>query len=80
MDVITDAERAKIKKEAQNILEKFSAALSKVKIIKKEKKEEVGGFREEGKGIKGDADFRERMFANAPLKNEECIIAEKKKW
>ncbi len=80
MDVITDAERAKIQLEAQEILKEFSAALAKVKLKKKEEKKEAGGWREEGEGKKSDAEFREKMFANAPQKDDECIIAEKKQW
>ena len=80
MAEITDAERVKIQKEAQEILKKFSIALEKVKIDKKERKDILGGFREEGKGRKSDEDFRERMFANAPQKSDDCIVAEKKKW
>ncbi len=80
MDVITDAARVKIQKEVQELLKKFSVTLGKIKIEKKEKAEVVGGFREEGKEVSGDEDFRRRMFANAPVKDDNCIIAEKKKW
>ncbi|MEK6896524.1 MAG: hypothetical protein AABX12_03650 [Nanoarchaeota archaeon] len=38
------------------------------------------GTRKEGDGLKGDEDFRERMFANAPNKSEDCIVAEKGAW
>jgi len=49
---------------------------------KKEKQfgKENKGFRQEEKGFKGDEDFRKRMFANAPKKDENHIIAESKKW
>ncbi len=80
MNTISDNERLKIQQEAQNILKKFSAALAHVKLKKKEEKTESGGWREEGKGMKGDEDFRERMFANAPVHDADTIIAEKKKW
>ncbi len=69
-----------IRKEAQEILKKFAASLEKVKFKEKEEKKEVGGFRKEGAGAKGNEDFRKRMFDNAPNKNEDCIIAEKKEW
>jgi hypothetical protein len=80
MTTISEAEKVKIEKEARDLLAKLSKTLSNVKIAKKEKKESAGGFRIEGKGMKGDEDFRERMFANAATKSDECIIAEKKKW
>ena len=80
MAAISEEKRGKIEKEAREILKKFSLALAKVKIPKMEAKKEVGGFREEGEGKKGDEDFRKRMFANASEKDGEHIIAEKKTW
>ncbi len=78
--IINESEREKIKKEAREILDNFSRALSKVKIKEKKEKKELGGFREEREGMLGDKDFRKRMFENAPNKNEDFLIAEKKKW
>lgn len=72
--------REKIKKEAQEILKKFAKSLEKVKLKGKEEKKEVGGFREEGEGKRGDEDFRSRVFQNAPNKDGDHIVAEKKKW
>ena len=70
----------KIRKEAKEILRKFSKAIEKVKIKKKDLKGKAGGFREEKEQEECDKDFRKRMFENAPEKDDECIIAEKKKW
>ncbi len=79
--MISEKEREEIKKEAKNILDNFASALEKVGKIKgKSFKRELGGFREEGKGEKCDDDFRRRMFENAPEKEGDCIVAEKKKW
>ena len=69
-----------IKKEAKEILDKFSKALGKVKIKEKKEKEEFGGMREEGNGLEPDPDFRARMFKNAPHTEGDFILAEKKKW
>ncbi|MBM3233263.1 MAG: hypothetical protein FJY98_01715 [Candidatus Liptonbacteria bacterium] len=80
MNAISEKEKEKIKVEVQEILKKFSSALSKIKISKKKNEERVGGFREEGKGASGDEAFRDMLLANAPNKDEDCIIAEKKKW
>ncbi len=79
---ITEEKKEAIKKEATQILDNFSKALENVKfsVSKKEPKEGAGGFREEGQGIVGDTDFRARMFANAPNKDKDFVIAEKKKW
>lgn len=78
--MISDTEREKIKKEAKEILEKFSTSLKKVKLHEEKKKEEVGGFRKEGEGIKADTSFKKLMFQNAPRNEEGYIIAERKKW
>ena len=70
----------RVRKQAKGILDSFSKALGKVKNRKKEIKKEAGGCRKEEEGRTGDADFRERMFANAPSKEGDCIAAEKKTW
>ncbi len=80
MDMITDTKKEEIRKEAKQILANFSKSLESVKLKVKEERKEVGGFREEGEGVKGDEEFRERMFTNAPNKDKDFIIAEKKKW
>ena len=69
-----------VRKKAKEILDKFSKSLEKVTIKKKELKRGAEGYRVEGKGKSCDADFRKKMFANAPNKDENCIIAEVKKW
>ncbi len=75
-----DKDKLEIKKEAKELLEKFSRTLGKVKFKEKALKEEFGGMREEGEGLAGDSDFRERFFKNAPHKEGDFILAEKKKW
>jgi len=75
-----DAKREKIAKEAKEILDKFSKAIEAVKLKERERKTMIGGFREEGEGKMCDADFRVRMFQNAPEKDEDYIYAEKKTW
>jgi len=73
-------DKEKIRKEAKKIIDNFAAALEKVKVKKKPLNAELGGFREEGEGKICDAHFRKTMFDNAPEKDGDCIIAEKKKW
>ena len=77
---ISEQKRLEIAKEAKQILDNFSKALSGVKISNRIEKKEIGGFREEDKGMKGDENFRKIMFVNAPSKEGDFIIAEKKKW
>jgi len=77
---LSEKEREEIRKQVDSILNSFSAKLSKIdgkvedNFIEKEEYE-----RKEGEEI--DKSFsREIMFNNAPEKNKDFIIAEKKKW
>jgi len=81
MRMISDSKRKEIEKEAQDILKKFGESLKKIKMKSKEKKTFSNkGFREEKSTEKCDDDFRDIMFENAPSKNKDSIIAEKKQW
>ena len=78
---VSEEEKEEIKKQAKKIMDKFSEKLSNVSeemseplILRKEFE------REEGEGKESNSDFRERMFSNAPSKNKDFVIAEKKKW
>ena len=68
-----------IKKEAKRILDKFAKALAKVKtgdsFVEREEDR-----RSEGEGEKGDSDFREIFFENAPSTKKDSILAERGKW
>lgn len=78
---VSEEEKKEIKEEAKQIMERFSKKLSKVKekisepIIERDEFERI-----ENKGNICDEDFRKRFFENAPNKNEDFIIAEKKSW
>lgn len=69
-----------IRKEARMILDRFAKALDKVPETAENIGNEGSGVREEGAGNKQDDDFRNRMFANAPRKDGDCILAEKASW
>ena len=69
-----------IDKETKNILLKFSKSLERVKLIKVNKKKELGGFRIENNGKDHDPEFRKLLFQNAPKTEGNFIISEKKKW
>lgn len=75
-----ESKREEIRQEAKKMLANFSKALEKVKVKEKDFKLNVGGFRKEGSGVKCNEDFRKKMFENAPAKDGDFIIAEKKKW
>ena len=78
---VSEKEREEIKRQAKGIMDKFSEKISKVKskipepLIEREEFE-----REEGEGKESNSEFRQRMFENAPRKNKDFILTEKKKW
>ena len=79
--MISEDKKKEIEMDAQKILKNFSKSLSKIKFSEKKKTSYgVSGFRKEGNGMKCDKDFRGRMFENAPKKEDNYIIAEKKVW
>jgi len=87
MAEISEKEREAIGKQSWELLEKFGKSLESVKLKEKKKERKVGGFREEAttfsKGSRSpneNNEFRRIMFENAPAKEGDNIIAEKKKW
>jgi len=78
---VSEEEKEEIKKQAKEIMDKFSNKLSKVDEKLSEPFIEREEFeREEEERKESNSGFRERMFENAPRKNKDFIIAEKKKW
>jgi len=89
---VSEEEKEEIKKQAKELMEKFSEKISKIdKKIPEPLIERKEFEREEksstspptqflSKGKETDSDFRERIFENAPQKNKDFIIAERKKW
>ena len=78
---VSEKEREEIKKQAKDIMDKFSEKLSKIdKKIPEPliEREEFERIEEEGK--ESNYDFRKRLFENAPKKNKDFILTEKKKW
>ena len=75
-----EAMRKQIRREAQDILKKFSASLESVSFREKPLGDKGGGYRREGNGASTDERFKEIMFENAPNKQEDVILAEKKSW
>ena len=77
---LSEKEREEIKKQVDTILKSFSAKLSKIGGEKEESFIERKEF-ERHEGEKKDSSFsRDVMFKNAPEKNKDFIIGEKKKW
>lgn len=78
---LSEKEKEEIKKQVDSILNSFSTKLSKLNakgdadsFIEREKCE-----RSEG-GEKDSSFSRDIMFKNAPEKNKDFIVAERKKW
>jgi|TARA_Y100000310_G_scaffold232505_1_gene235350 Asp-tRNA(Asn)/Glu-tRNA(Gln) amidotransferase C subunit len=76
---VSEKEKKDIEKQAKSIMESFSKKLNKVKAKVDDSGIEMDDFErsEGGKGLEID---RKIMFENAPEKNKDFIIAEKKKW
>ncbi|MEN7982308.1 MAG: hypothetical protein ABFQ65_02590 [Nanoarchaeota archaeon] len=77
---VGEKEKQEIKKQAKKIIDDFSKKLEKISkktsgyLIEREKNQREEKTQNCGK------DFRKIMFENAPNKNEDFIIAEKKRW
>ena len=79
---VSEKEKESIRKDAKRVMDSFSKKLSKIdeKKIPDAVIERDEDLRNEGEGKCGSGEFREVMFKNAPNKNKDFIIAEKKKW
>jgi Asp-tRNA(Asn)/Glu-tRNA(Gln) amidotransferase C subunit len=76
---IEEKEKEEIRQQVNSIIESFSKKLSEIKEdVKEADIERQECTREEGG--KSAEISREVMFKNAPDKNEDFIIAERKKW
>ncbi len=78
---LSEKEKEEIRKQVNSILQSFSEKLSQIdgkigeNFIEREEFE-----RKEGEDKEDETFSREIMFKNAPEKNKDFIIAEKKKW
>ncbi len=78
---LSDKDREEIKVEAEKIMSSFGEKLESAKNLPSEADIERGtGYRKEGNGILPDKVLKERILDNAPKKNKDFIIAERKKW
>jgi len=77
---VSEKEKQEIRKQAKSIMDNFSKKISKINIEMTEPLIERDES-ERKEGEKCDEDFsREIMFENAPKKNKDFIIGEKKAW
>jgi Asp-tRNA(Asn)/Glu-tRNA(Gln) amidotransferase C subunit len=78
---VSEKEKEEIQKQAKGIMDSFYAKLEKVDLKVSEQDIKRGqGFREEGSGKIDESFSKEVMFENAPNKNKDFIVAEKKSW
>ena len=76
---VSKKEKKEIKKQARSIMDGFSKKLLKIGKVPESIIERGEGDKEEKSEC--DEDFsREIMFENAPEKNKDFIISEKKEW
>jgi Asp-tRNA(Asn)/Glu-tRNA(Gln) amidotransferase C subunit len=78
---VSESEKESIKKQAKEIMDRFSEKLARIDKKTSEPIIERKNFeRHEMQGSKPNLDFRKRMFENAPNKNDDFILGEKKGW
>lgn len=73
-----EADKAEVKKQAKEILDRFAKALEKVK-TKENFYVNRDEFEREENGVKCE-DFKASLLDNAPKKDSDFVIAEKGGW
>ncbi len=66
--------------QAKLIMDEFVKALDRVGEISGEASIERDESTRKGKTGKSDAEFQKRMLKNAPRKEGNCLVAERKSW
>jgi Asp-tRNA(Asn)/Glu-tRNA(Gln) amidotransferase C subunit len=79
---VSEKEKEGIKKQAKKLLSSFAGKLQKIKTKEEHFISQINkqGLREEGNGWETDPEFRDLTFLNAPLVENEFIVAEKGGW
>lgn len=79
--MIDASKREQVRKQAKDIMDKFARTLDSVKDkVEDSFIEREQDRRQEGVEKVTDFHFRKIMFENAPNKNRDFILGEKKKW
>jgi len=76
---VTDKEKEQIRKDSKKLLNEFASKLSTIKASEGHFTN-GDGTREEGDGWTTDEEFKSTMLANAPLVEDDAIVAEKGAW
>jgi len=77
---LSEKEKEEIRKQVDSILHSFSSKLSQIDKKVKESFIERKEFERKEGGELDESFSKEIMFKNAPEKNKDFIIAERKKW
>ena len=73
-------DKTKIKKQVEKMMDDFIDELNKAKGVKEDFGSERDKSMRDNSRKEEDRDFRKFMFENAPRKNENFILMEKKHW
>lgn len=76
--MLSEKEKSAVRVEVQGILTRFARALETAKGTSAQSS--LQGSLRIPSGGSSDPDFRKRIFANAPKKTKDCIVAEKARW
>ena len=76
---VSEKEKEQIRKDSKKLLNEFASKLSRIKAPEGHFENE-SGTREEGDGWTTDPEFKSTMLSNAPLVEDDAIVAEKGKW
>ena len=79
---VSENEKEEIRTDAKKLLNKFSKKLASVKGIEEHfaSNSNKNGQRDKGTPWNTDPEFRDHFFANAPLVEDEFLVAEKGEW
>lgn len=86
---VDEKEKEEIKSQAADIINSFSKKLESVENLPEEsvvereefyREEECKEVSEEEKEKPGNKEFKKKLLENAPKKNKDFILSEKKKW
>lgn len=78
--MLDEAEKESVREQARALLEKFSNRLSNAKISSSKQVHEGTGMRQKAGNPESSKTFKQNIIDNAPVKDDDFIIAEKKKW
>ena len=79
---VSDSEKEQIRKQTKKLMDEFSSKLDKIKTKESHfaSSTEKTGMRQQGTPWKTDPTFHDLMLLNAPLVEDDFIVAEKGGW